>query len=54
MCLGAHVARLEGRVLLEEVLRRMPGYELDLDASERLHSEFFRGWAKLPLRVGAR
>jgi cytochrome P450 len=52
MCLGAHVARLEGRVLLEEVLRHMPGYELELGDSQRLHSEFFRGWARLPLRVG--
>ncbi|MGH0030266.1 MAG: cytochrome P450 [Myxococcota bacterium] len=51
MCLGAHVARLEGRVLLGEVLRRMPGYDLDLAGSERLRSEFVRGWAKLPVRV---
>lgn len=53
MCLGAHVARLEGRVLLQEVLRRLPDYELDLDAGQRLHSEFFRGWAKLPIRAGS-
>ena len=50
-CLGAHVARLEGRVLLEEVLRRMPDYEIDEPGIERLHSEFFRGFAKLPVRL---
>lgn len=50
MCLGAHVARLEGRVLCEEVLRAFPDYDLDLAASERLRSEFFRGFAKLPLK----
>jgi hypothetical protein len=50
-CLGAHVARMEGRVLLEEVLRRMPRYELDMARARRLHSEFFRGFAELPVRL---
>jgi cytochrome P450 len=50
MCLGAHVARLEGRVLLEEVLRAMPEYEVDSAGIERLRSEFFRGFAALPIR----
>jgi cytochrome P450 len=49
MCLGAHVARLEGRVLCEEVLRAFPDYEVDEAGIERLRSEFFRGFAKLPL-----
>jgi hypothetical protein len=50
MCLGAHVARLEGRVLLEEVLRAMPEYEIDEAGIQRLRSEFFRGFAALPIR----
>ena len=50
MCLGAHVARLEGRVLIEEVLRAMPDYEIDTAGIERLRSEFFRGFAALPIR----
>jgi cytochrome P450 len=50
MCLGAHVARLEGRVLLEELLRAAPDYELDESGASRLRSEFFRGFAKLPVR----
>jgi hypothetical protein len=50
MCLGAHVAKLEGRVLLEEVLRAMPDYEIDRDRTRRLRSEFFRGFAALPIR----
>ena len=49
MCLGAHVARLEGRILLEEVLRRIPDYEVDETGIERLQSEFFRGFWKLPI-----
>ncbi len=50
MCLGSHVAKLEGRVLLEEVLRGMPEYEVDEAAATRLRSEFFRGYASLPMR----
>jgi cytochrome P450 len=50
LCLGAHVARLEGRVLCEEWLRAFPEYEVDESGSERLRSEFFRGFARLPLR----
>jgi cytochrome P450 len=50
MCLGSHVAKLEGRVLLEEVLRAMPGYEVDEAGATRLRSEFFRGYASLPMR----
>ncbi|HEX6521484.1 MAG TPA: cytochrome P450 [Streptosporangiaceae bacterium] len=33
LCLGAHLARLEIRVMFEELLRRMPDWEL-IDASE--------------------
>ncbi len=53
-CLGAHVARLEGRVLIQEVLRRMPDYEVDESGVERLRSEFFRGFARLPIRFRPR
>jgi len=49
MCLGANAARLEGRVLLEELLARLPEYEVDEVASVRLRSEFFRGFARLPI-----
>jgi cytochrome P450 len=53
MCLGSHVAKLEGRVLLEEVLRGMPEYEVDEAKATRLRSEFFRGYAALPIRFTA-
>ena len=42
--------RAEGRILLEEPLRRMPNYEVVESGIERLQSEFFRGFWKLPIR----
>jgi hypothetical protein len=50
MCLGKHVAKLEGRILLDEVLRAMPDYQIDSAGIARLRSEFFRGFAALPIR----
>jgi len=48
-CLGAHIARMEGRVLLEELLRRTPEYRVDEAGCERLRSEFFRGFQRMPI-----
>ncbi|MFP6609661.1 MAG: cytochrome P450, partial [Deltaproteobacteria bacterium] len=50
-CLGAALARLEGKVVLEEVVRRMPNFEIDADAAERVHSINVRGFAKLPMTL---
>ena len=50
-CLGIHVAKAEGRIALEELLRRDPEYEIDLAAAERLRTEFVQGFARLPLRL---
>lgn len=49
-CLGASLARLEARVALEEVLRAMPGYEIDHGGIVRVHSVNVRGFAALPIR----
>ncbi len=48
-CLGTHVARMEGKVCLELLLERFPGYELDLDRAERFRTEFVQGFSSLPL-----
>ena len=48
-CIGNHVARLEGRVLVEELLARVPDYEIDLDAAQRPPSSFQWGWRVVPL-----
>jgi len=49
-CLGAALARLEGRVALEEVLARFPRWELDLENAERGRTSTVRGWHRLPVR----
>jgi cytochrome P450 len=48
-CLGAALARLEGRVALDEVLNRFPDWEIDWDGAERAHTSTVRGWDKLPV-----
>ena len=50
-CLGASLARLEGRVGLEETLRRFPTWEVDHDNAVRLHTSTVRGYEKLPIVV---
>jgi hypothetical protein len=48
-CLGASLARLEGRVALEEVLARLPDYAIDPRGIVRVHSVNVRGFAALPI-----
>jgi cytochrome P450 len=50
-CIGNHVARLEGRILLEELLARVPEYEIDLDHAVRPPSSFQWGWRTVPMVV---
>jgi len=50
LCLGAHLARLELRVLFEELARRWERVEL-IAPPERLRSNFISGMKTLPLRV---
>ncbi|MBV8928356.1 MAG: cytochrome P450 [Mycobacteriaceae bacterium] len=50
-CLGAHLARMEARVALTELLGRIRGYEVDEDAAVRVHSSNVRGFAYLPITV---
>lgn len=49
-CLGASLARLEGRVGLEEVVAAMPKFEIDMESLVRVHSINVRGFASMPMR----
>jgi cytochrome P450 len=48
LCLGAALARLEGRVALEEVLKRFPTWEIDLEQARLAPTSTVRGWETLP------
>ena len=50
-CLGASLARLEGRVAIEETLRSFPVWEVDETACEMVHTSTVRGYARLPIRL---
>jgi cytochrome P450 len=49
-CLGAALARLEARVVLDEVLNRFPEWHVDIENAE-LGSTNVRGWSSLPVFV---
>ena len=48
-CLGAALARLEGRVALEETLARFPKWEVDHERAVRLHTSTVRGYKSVPI-----
>jgi cytochrome P450 len=51
VCLGAHLARLEGRIMLEELHARFPEYEVVHEGVVRAHITNVRGVRELPIRI---
>jgi len=51
-CVGAALARLEGRVALEETLRRFPTWELDRAGVLRQHTSTVRGYSRVGIITG--
>jgi cytochrome P450 len=51
-CLGAALARLEGRVALDEVLARFPEWDVDWENARRAPTSTVRGWDSLPVITG--
>jgi len=50
-CLGAALARVEGRVALEEVLKRFPEWEVDSEHAKLAPTSTVRGWETLPVFI---
>lgn len=53
-CMGAALARIEGRVALEELTKRVATYDIDEAGITRVHSVNVRGLASLPTMVTPR
>jgi cytochrome P450 len=51
-CLGAALARLEGRIALDELLDRFPEWDVDLTRAHISPTSTVRGWETLPLVLG--
>ncbi|MFB4309713.1 cytochrome P450 [Actinomadura sp. GTD37] len=51
-CLGAALARLEGRIALEELLKRFPRWDVDWDRARLASTSTVRGWETLPITIG--
>ena len=49
LCLGAALARLEGRVVLDELLSRFPEWDVDLSGASLSPTSTVRGWETLPV-----
>jgi cytochrome P450 len=52
-CLGAALARLEGRVALDEVLKRWPDWDVDYENAKQARTSTVRGWESLPVMIPA-
>ncbi len=48
-CLGANLARLEARIVLNALVQRTSGFEVHAERAARVHSTSVRGFAALPV-----
>ncbi|MDT5091355.1 MAG: hypothetical protein QOH60_718 [Mycobacterium sp.] len=46
-CLGANLARLEGKVALDEILNRFPEWDIDYSSMQLASTSTMRGWESL-------
>ena len=50
-CLGASLARMEGRIALEGTLARFPEWEVDASELEWVHTSTVRGFHHVPIHL---
>ena len=48
-CVGEHLARLEGRIILENIFKNIPNYKVNYDGIKYLYSEFVKGHSAVPI-----
>lgn len=53
-CIGAPLARLESRIILEELASRVEEYEIDQDETVRVYTTNIRGFSSLPTTIKLR
>ena len=49
-CLGQHLAKLEGRIFLEELFSSIGDFEVEKESRQRIFGEFLQGFCALPIR----
>ena len=54
VCLGQHLARLEGRIILEELITTLPDFGVDTANCKRLYGEFLQGYCHVPIEFRPR
>ncbi|QNJ90872.1 cytochrome P450 [Mycolicibacterium fluoranthenivorans] len=50
-CLGNALARIEGRIALDEIMNRFPDWAVDLDNAVFSSSSVVRGWDSMPAHI---
>lgn len=50
-CLGSALARLEGRIALEEILKRFPDWDVDISECKLSPTSTVRGWETMPAQL---
>ena len=53
-CIGEHLGKLEGRILLEEILAVAPEYEVDAAGAGGAYSEFLHDYDRMPIEFDPR